>query len=117
MKNEFDRKFLKILWFMFFDFQIKSKGGSGALVRKRTMILGVIIRFGWGYISNIRNFRFKIKTKMFFEEDLLALPSTKGTGQTITLSRTRTRTLWFAKTFRTSYLIFLFILDYAINDA
>ena len=79
MKNEFDRKSLEILGFKFFNFQIKSKCGSGAPVRKRTMVLRVINRFGCGYTSNIRNFRFKIKTKIIsvFQEDLLDSSWTK----------------------------------------
>jgi len=85
MKNDFDQKSLEILGFKFFYFQIKSKGGSGAPVRKGTMVLGIIIRFRWGYTSNIHIFRFKLKQKLFlFFRRIYWLPfEQKGTGQTI----------------------------------
>ena len=78
MKNEFDRKSLEILEFIFILFQIKSKGGPDVPVRKRTMVLGLIIRFRLGYTNNIHIFRLNIKIKInsVFQEDLLA-------GQTI----------------------------------
>ena len=67
-------KSLEILGFFLFDFQIKSKGGS-----ETNHGFLVINRFGCGYTSNIRNFRFKIKTKIIFvfQEDLLDSSWTK----------------------------------------